>query len=249
MSKDRYLSTLTLTRYFPVNVLMNNIKISEDWYYHNNRIYSALGIELQDISIFLLIVLYHNNLITRQQFCTYCNKYDHDSTFYSKNELTRVVNTYCSPITKNWYNDASFTYILYDSCSQANCKWEDISVEQFLQYLNLGFNRNRNWCINHLAFKYIKPLLHSTESKATLALNRLLPEIHILSYEEADDKYNLADGYCCQDCDGCKGEYKRSRYKYNFAPDYDKISEQIKTILLSWKTHNKNPTDKLMLNF
>ena len=70
--------------------------------------------------------------------------------------------------------------------------------------------------------------------------------IEFESYEQMDNYGRLSDGYCCSDCDGCLGEYKRRRYRDIVGPETKHITE-IKSYLNSQKNDSgrRNPHNRL----
>lgn len=197
----------------PTQQILNKLYTPWDAVYSNE-------LENEDTIVMLLCILYHNNKITTQQLAIYLHR--HSSINKNKDEivLDRWLNTYKSPISGLWYNDVTYLTALYGDYQDAVCVDLDISVEQYLKYLNIGFNRNRNWCLNYMANNWIKPYFYYLDKLKWFGFE-------YMTFEEADDYHNLGSGYCCSDCDGCLRQYKESRYKDRYAPDMDDIKEYI----------------------
>jgi len=236
----------------PIKELLKEFENSN---YHGEIITTSLDIEGKDISILLLCLLFHNKLLTKKQLCAYFNKYDEKSSrkenpSYIEDTLTRRVNTYHSKINDKWYNDYNFTSILLDICKD-ECTNYEMSFEDLLRYLNIGFSKNKNWCIDFVTFNIIKPIIEYYDvEKSYKILNKFGLDINYLTYEDADLKYDLSLGYCCEDCDGCYSQYKRRKYEYYYkGSNKSEIKELFKEELKKYKTHFKNPNDKLLYDF
>lgn len=145
--------------------------------------------------------------------------------------------TYHCDITDEWFDDMRMTDILYEVCDSLVIA--DISFENMIKYTNLFVNKNRNYCINYIFGNFIKPVLSNYQgaSYETRMLESLgIENIKGISYEEVESQ--LSDGYCCRDCDGCLGEYKRSRYEHHYFRDAKKeINETVEKFLIS-KRHD-----------
>lgn len=236
----------------PIKELLKEFEHSN---YHGEIITTSLDIQGKDISILLLCLLFHNKLLTKKQLCAYFNKYDEKSSrkenpSYKDDTLTRRINTYHSKINDKWYNDYNFTSILLDICKD-ECTNYEMSFDDLLKYLNIGFSKNKNWCIDFVTFNIIKPIIEYYDvEKSYKILNKFGLDINYLTYEEADLKYDLSLGYCCEDCDGCYSQYKRSKYEYYYkGSNKQDIKNMFKTELKKYKTHFKNPNDKLLYDF
>ncbi len=206
-------------------------------------------LEPNDFIILCLIVLYHNQKISRKQFTTYCQRY------FNTNEgiqLNRRIRTCHSAFDGKWYNDVNFITLVANATQKSNLDYE-ISTEDILKYLNIGFSRNRNWCVNYIALSWIKPVIYKAFSYDDYLCQQLVKEFDIsvdfMTLEEADRKYDLDSGYCCSDCDGCRGEYKRIRYESYYKPDKSKIFDTFRNELMKYQSHQKNPHDALINDF
>lgn len=137
-----------------------------------------------------------------------------------KNEtLLRKVNTHHCKINNKWYNDEEMFTILCEVYNEV-CVRKDLDIETVLKYLNKFLNGNRNYCINYIYIEFILPLFSNLSDPKNVKLLKTFEvktfNVNYISYEEADERGDLSFGYCCEDCDGCLGEYKRSRYEYNY---------------------------------
>ena len=136
-----------------------------------------------------------------------------------KDTLIRKINTYHCTINDKWYNGEG-TFGIFCEAYEDVCKRTDLSIEEFLPYLQLYTNKNRNYCLNFIFYEYIEPLLNNIkgyyEPRILRSFNLKHLEDTVLTYEEADRKYQLGSGYCCEDCDGDYTQYKKNRYHYNY---------------------------------
>ncbi len=166
--------------------------------------------------------------------------------------LLRRINTYHCPINDQWYNDEAMLTILLEVYNDHTMPKHSIPLDVFLKYLNLYLGKNKNFCIDWVYFSLVKPLIDGlgshgyAEKLRSFGLQGI--DEAILSYEEADRRYDLSSGYCCSDCDGCRSQYKRSRYEHYYAHNEKKTAEKLfKAYLLSEKTESskRNPLEKL----
>lgn len=222
------------------------IKESVDFYYDNA---SSHILAANDFIILCLIVLYHNQKISRKQFTLYCQRY------FNTNEgiqLNRRIRTCHSVFDGEWYDDVNFITLVANATQKSTLDF-NISTEDILKYLNIGFSKNKNWCVNYIALSWIKPLIHKAFSYDNYLCQQLVKEFDIsvdfMTLEEADRKYDLDSGYCCSDCDGCRGEYKRSRYESYYKPEKSKIFDTFREELMKYQSHQKNPHNALEDNF
>lgn len=171
-----------------------------------------------------------------------------------KGIFVRFVKTYHCKINDKWYNDEN-TLDIYKEVFNELCPKSDLTVDQFIPYINLLINKNKNYCIDHIYYQYVKPLIKNTEYWGSVdklksfdikGLDRI-----VLSYEDADSKYSLGSGHCCEDCDGDYEDYKRMKYEYLYKKESDKYLKQLfKYHLFNLKTDSKfrNPNEKLKLS-
>ncbi len=139
--------------------------------------------------------------------------------------LLRKVNTHHCTINNKWYNDEGIFSVLCDAYRDV-CKRQDLTVREFLPYIKLYTSKNWNYSLNFIFYEFISPLLDNLNIDRNVKMLRKFNikdlETKVLTYEEADRKGGLGRGYCCEDCDGCYTQYKRSRYEYN----YDKYNKK-----------------------
>lgn len=165
--------------------------------------------------------------------------------------ILRKINVYNCNINNKWYSDEMFPSILLEVYNEI-CIKQDFDLEVILKYLNKCFNANRNYCIDWIYFNLVSPVIDSCEysyqSFEDLKSFNVESERHnIISYKEADKRGLLGSGYCCSDCDGCYGEYKKRDYQRLYDYDFKEYCRKIfKNYLLNQKTHKKNPYDRLL---
>lgn len=198
------------------------------------------NISNNDIAILAVFKLHHDKIINDDRLKAYCAQ-------YRNNTLVRKINTYHCRINNEWYNDTSSFEPLMDSYFH-KCDGVDLPVDVLLGYLNKLLNRNKNYCIDHLYFTYYKPIINQCDAPSDIAFSSFNHDLDFPSYEYLDSKGILSSGYCCRDCDGCLGEYKRNAYRsyigYNWR---EKIDTEVKKFLISKKTkeYYKNPHNLL----
>lgn len=198
------------------------------------------GVENKHISMLMLCILYHNEKISRKSFTARMN---------AEQSLERKLNTYKSIVLDKWFQDTCITDVLVQEVEDT-CTERDLTIEQYFKYLNIGLSRNRNWCVNFIAFNVFKAMVNRDLDHAYRFIKESkLIEISPISYEEADRMYDLRSGYCCEDHDGCLEEYKRSRYHYNYRLNEKDVMKQLYDVFIKMKTHLKNPEDKLLNEF
>jgi hypothetical protein len=191
----------------PYDSLINELKTEsnydESYYGNENKYINDHIFDSNDISVMLLILLYHNNIITKKQYCVYINKYD---------TLSRRINTYHSNITNKWYNNCNFTYILLDTVI---IKYDIsyINLKEFIKYINIGFSKKYSWCINYFKENIINKILdYYNKDLAYDILKDFKFNIRYETFEKYFDNNELSSSYCCEDCDGDFIEYMRHRY-------------------------------------
>jgi hypothetical protein len=163
--------------------------------------------------------------------------------------LLRHINTYHCPINNSWYNGENIFNILLEAyleraVPQAN---REMSVEVFLSYLQKYYNANKNYCVDVLTSDFILPLLEKSISDTRV--EDVLKDWGVITkgfnYENYEDSWRLSDGYCCSDCDGCLGEYKRSRWRNHIEDEYKSFVQSLAKTMKTYKKHDKNPHDYL----
>lgn len=90
-----------------------------------------------------------------------------------------------------------------------------------VNYVNLAFNKSKKWSIRYVTRNLLVPTLKyylnaNMPDKVNDFCNSLGYEHLIVTYEEAQSKYDLSPGYCCEDCDGCLQRYKYDNYIRNY---------------------------------
>lgn len=208
-------------------------------------------IDFRDRAVLSLCFLHFNGKITNHQLSLYLSRYEklRDEKNPFSYELCRRVNTYHSRINDEWYTDESFDDILHHIC-ETTCDKLEMTFDEILKTLNIGFNKRKNWCVNYLGLKIIHPLISIVDvDKTYKILHKMGFDFDYVSYEEADRKYNLSSGYCCDDCSGCYSNYKRNEYYSRYRLDREKVKSLVLEKLLSYKTHSKNPSDRLIWEF
>lgn len=127
--------------------------------------------------------------------------------------LIRRINTYHFRHTNTWYNDEDFLFILYNEYTKIKNK-KILTYKELIFYIKILIP-DFEWRYYFLD-KIIKPLLKTYLTHHLKYLETDLPEQ--ISFSEADAKYDLGSGYCCEDCDGRYSEYKSDRYEYYRIP-------------------------------
>lgn len=219
----------------PFNELLHNVNLTSgysSWYSNSSNV------EDKALSVIMLCILYHNKKINRASFLARMQV-----------DNTRKVNTYKSKVLNEWFQDTKLIDILIQEAQ--TCSERDLTFEQIFTYLNLGMNRGKNFIVDFIVFSFFEPMLNNLDSYySDNVLNFInaskVIEIEPMTYDYADSHYDLSSGYCCDDCDGCINEYKRSRYQYNYKMDEKEIKDKLKKAFLPLKTHLKNPNDKLL---
>lgn len=242
------------TLYIPFNILKRKIfteKESRNGWFSNET-----EINDKDISLLMLCILFHNGKISQKSFTSRMKQYFETvkNNYGGQNpKLSRKIGTYKSEILNRWYVDISLTNVLVDEVVET-CRIKDLTVNEYLKYLNLGLNKNKNFCIDVIAINVFLKVIESYDKDwAYDFLNNCgidgLNLTH-LSFKQADREYDLSSGYCCYDCDGCLSEYKRSRYDYLYRKDStNDLKNQFKTLFLAMKTHNKNENCAISHNY
>lgn len=204
--------------------------------------YNMSGIEIKDIAILIIMSLHLNKKITDTKMFAMFKQ-------YREGTLIRKVNTYHCKINDKWYNDTSTFEAIMD-CYNDLCIKGDLSLETCLSYFNKLFNMNRNYCIDHFYFSYVKPIINNMNNRDGLKiLNRVgIRDLDFITFEKFKSSYGAMDGYCCEDCDGCPSQYARSRYTQHIGRDYmEKYKDLAKGQLNAHKNSSglKNPHNRL----
>lgn len=163
-----------------------------------------------------------------------------------KGTLNRKINVYHSPITDKWYDNTGMLSILVETFSEIGSP-DFLHEEEWLKYTNLYLNKNKNFCIDWIYFEIIEPIINRNYDLDILKTFDVDVKGGFISYEEADNQGRLDSGYCCRDCDGCLGEYKRSQYETYYKVSDTHLRKAFKDYLFSIKTPSalKNPKERL----
>lgn len=163
-------------------------------------------------------------------------------------KLIRFVRTFHCGINDKWYSDESMFDVLINVHDEI-CNERIIQLDEFFYYLNLLHNKNKNYCVDNVYNTFVKPLINNIQNSANYQILKSYGvEFNYLTFEDADKKYNLGSGYCCEDCDGDYFEFKRFNYQHYYKFNNDVIFNDFKNHLRSYKTHLKNPNDILKTN-
>lgn len=225
----------------PTNIITSLTKSSPhsfvDVYYYNNS-----GISNENVILVLLSMLHFNDKINDDKLKAMFKGLRNGT-------LLRGLNTHHCKINNKWYNDISMFNVLVEAYNEV-CPKNDMKLNDFLKYLNLYYNANKNYCINKVYSDFVEPLISNFESLYSydILINFGVIEIsELYNFDTANDKgLGLDLGYCCEDCDGNREQYKRSRYDYYHKDSMIKnVTDKFKSLLLANKTHNKNPHEKL----
>jgi len=169
------------------------------------------------------------------------------------NSIMRQIGTYHCKINNKWYNKYDYPNTMSDIIVKAyrdTCS-NPISydLEVLLKYVHKFTNANRNYNIDWIYHEIIYPYVRNLDTDESIIAIQLfeIPNVHIITYEEADNRNELGFGYCCDDCDGDFENYKFNRYLYHIRPSSSEIEKPIKKYLLSQKTLDarcgKNPNE------
>lgn len=226
-----YLSVLLFKCHFM------KMKITDKYLYHKSE-------NKEDIVFMLICFLYKQKRINRQSMCALF-------AHLRANKLLRKIKTYHCPINNKWYHDEYMFNILLDAYDNGRPKEREreMSIEEFISYLQLYHNKNRNYCINLLATSFILPLLK--EAINSIAAESILKDWGILKsdqsfdYETVEDKWDLGFGHCCEDCDGNIETYKKYRWRDKVIYFYQEIAKEVFAKLKAMKKENKREIDYL----
>lgn len=199
--------------------------------------------------LFILLVVFHRNKLIS----------DHSLKDLLSNlragKLNRRVGTFHCKLNNVWYNDESILNIYIDVLS--NVRDKDIPMGEFLQYVNRYLNKTRNYCIDYIISNYVLPIFDGCDynlnywdksnyereqSIRLLTLFNISDTLTKSNYQKFDNYEAL--GYCCEDCDGDKEQYKRSNYEHYV---WSNVREDIRVDLNDYfnsirdKSYLKNP--------
>ena len=136
--------------------------------------------------------MHYNKLINDQSLNSYCNNYKNDT-------LLRRINTYHCKINNTWYTDIPSIDPLIDVYVN-QCSDVELSLDVILKYLNRFLNKNKNYCIDQFYYKYVKPIIESSNDISKIDWNN--KDLNIKSYDQLERDGSLYPSfYCCVDCD------------------------------------------------
>jgi len=172
---------------------------------------------------------------------------------HREGKLLRNVNTYRSRITGRWYNDESifevFSDVLDDKINLKSAKdrlnFERnnklraldgrelksfktyLTIDETLKYLNLYLNKNKNFCIDHLYFEYIKPNIDGFEYNPT-ELNKMFDfDFESILPTHTRSSYD----YCCEYCCGDYSDFIKYQSQRDHKEDQRYLKKEIGTFL------------------
>ena len=99
-------------------------------------------------------------------------------------------------------------------------------MNTMIDYVQLLLNKPKNYCIDHIWFEYIEPFIECYGNNNYFRhFNQKLEYILSFQYNTSNiDKTEYKDyeprgGYCCFDCDGDYGIFKKRRYEYDIVKE------------------------------
>ena len=173
---------------------------------HHNGYYYRQMLEDSDTAFLIIVQLHFGGVINDKRMY---------AMFKSLNDgtLLRHINTYNSKIYNKWFNNENMIDVLLEIYFDNRTPKRDIPVDVFLTYINKSLNKPKNYCIDVLFSRYIRPFIRGYNmldyyTKELESFNIGLGGVNFVKFEDYTD-----DGmYCCEDCDGDYTEYMRSRY-------------------------------------
>jgi hypothetical protein len=172
--------------------------------------------------------------------------------------LVRRVNTYKSNINNQWYNDEKTLDIyedVFDSKLKPKSAQEKLKLERvnklrklnglepkifktqlnfndMMKYLNLYLNKNKNFCIDHLFYEYIKPYISTFEWNEYILKNMFNYDFSHLKVERDRSSYwNRWDDIDDDDNDDYYDSQSRNKQTQK------KITKEISDFLNTKRTH------------
>lgn len=171
-------------------------------------------------------------------------------------KLSRRVGTFYFKGTDQWYNDEDILEVysdIFDNMSHPKNKKEilrlerinklrkingsepkilktHLSFEEVLKYLNLYLNRNRNYCIDHLFYEFIKPCVVGYEYEK-MRLNEMF-DYNFEHLENSHTNYSsYDDDYCCEYCCGDYSDWSRNRSEQRDIIMYKEVRKDISKLI------------------
>lgn len=144
-----------------------------------------------------------------------------------KDKFLRNIHTYKCDITGRWYNDEPIAEVVLHLVTEYNLEDKYMDIQDFLWYLNLFLNKNKNYCINYIYLEYFKPKLKDLSewniNQVQQLINSLVtPNIFIKEYSRPINYYYDWDDCCCFDS-----------YNYEKDDHYRNESKRIRKELLN----------------
>jgi hypothetical protein len=172
-----------------------------------------------------------------------------------KGTLSRRVNTYKSNINNRWYNDEKTVDIYEDvfesklkpRTPQEKLKFERVNklrklnglppkvfkthlnFDDMMKYLNLYLNKNKNFCIDHLFYEYIKPYIKTFEWTGHILRDMFNYDFSHL--EVSRDRSSYWDRWDDDDYD----DYYESEWRNK--QTQEKVTKEISDFLNTKRTH------------
>lgn len=145
---------------------------------------------------------------------------------------------YHNNINNTWYEDSNMIDILLECCP----KHLSIDVLVFIkEYVQLYLNVPYNYAVDFVYSIYFNSAEYNLSQEDFTSFLKDCDAVmfnDVFSYEEVAHRYELSDGYCCSDCDGCLGEYKRGRYESRFGHSKEMLLNRVKKYFKSIRKPN-----------
>jgi hypothetical protein len=164
--------------------------------------------------------------------------------YFDGDKLKRHIRTYKSNVLDSWFNYSNIIDILREEVD--TCENKDLTIEEYLKYLNLGFNRNKNWCINFIALSIFKPFLNKLNGERNIKCLiecGIVEDINEAVFEDASYTLDFDDDYDSWRCRRHDPLEKARIFEIN------RIAKKLQSYFLGLKTHNRNPNDSLVVDW
>lgn len=169
--------------------------------------------------------------------------------------LLRKVGTYHNTINDKWYNDESMIDILEDTFTDLKHKIvkKEMPLEEFLKYINLLTNKNKNFCVDYFYFQIVERMLRQYVANFENYDGTGFRCLHSLNSAYDFESKRLEwvkfkpTGYCCEDCDGDYETYKRSQFSAEIGCKlFSSLEKHFQNALGFYKSEDrfKNPNCK-----
>lgn len=161
--------------------------------------------------------------------------------------LLRRVGTYHNTINDVWYNDESMVNILRMTVDgfKVSMSKIDMPLVDFLSYINLLINKNKNFCVDYFYYQIVEPLVrHYVDNFMNYygcGYTYLLSMCSGYDFKgKASEWDRYSFGYCCEDCDGDYEDAKRSSFEANVLYGlYEELEKHYQNILGEYKTADR----------